>query len=330
MLLSGIRLTPVRAAVIFRSIRPQAGIDEFAAFLRVHLPASALVRADIGKLFDEYGPDKFDLNDRGYLARVHPLELWLLKYREEHPGANLREVLAASATQRVEVYRWLFKTRYSHGQNTRIQTLLEIDAFGQIHRAWKALGYPFDSLVPSYATSIGVSGDTPQALSELAGIILNDGIRYPARTINQLQLAKDTPWETVLARPPAEGVRVLSPVIARVVRQEMLGVVQNGTGRRARGGFRLADGRLLPIGGKTGTGDNRLQQFAANRGLIGSRVQNRTAAFVFFIGDRFYGTVLAFVPGKSAGDYGFTSALAVQVLKDLEPSLLPLMAQAGS
>jgi hypothetical protein len=33
---------------------------------------------------------------------------------------------------------------------------------------------------------------------------------------------------------------------------------------------------------------------------LGSRVVNRTAAFVFFISDRFYGTVLAFVPGKAA------------------------------
>jgi membrane peptidoglycan carboxypeptidase len=329
-LLSGIRLTPVRAAVIFRSIRPQADADQFAAFLRAHLPEPVLARVNIGRLFDKYGPDKFDLRDRGYLAHVHPLELWLLQYREEHPGASLDDMLAASARERVEVYRWLFRTRYRRGQNTRIATLLEIDAFQQIQHAWKSLGYPFDSLVPSYATSIGVSGDTPQALAELAGIILNNGVRYPARTIDQLQLAKDTPWETVLSRPAAEGVHVLSPVIARLVRQEMLGVVENGTGRRAHGGFPLPDGKLLPIGGKTGTGDNRLQRFAANGGLIGSQVQNRTAAFVFFIGDRFYGTVLAFVPGKSAGNYGFTSALAVQVLKDLEPSLLPLVTQAGS
>ncbi|MGH2877974.1 MAG: hypothetical protein ACRDLV_17110, partial [Solirubrobacteraceae bacterium] len=52
---------------------------------------------------------------------------------------------------------------------------------------------------------------------------------------------------------------------------------------------------------------------------------NRTAAFVFFIGDRFFGTVLAFVPGKEAANYHFTSALAVQVLKDLTPSFLPVL-----
>lgn len=105
----------------------------------------------------------------------------------------------------------------------------------------------------------------------------------------------------------------------------MIGVVENGTGRRARGGIRLADGTVLSIGGKTGTGDNRFQVFGPHGSLLGSHVVNRTAAFVFFIGDRFYGTILAFVPGKAAANYKFTSALAVQVLKELEPRLQPLI-----
>jgi hypothetical protein len=35
---------------------------------------------------------------------------------------------------------------------------------------------------------------------------------------------------------------VLSPLIAKLVRQEMIGVVKNGTGRRLRAGFRLPGG----------------------------------------------------------------------------------------
>ena len=42
------------------------------------------------------------------------------------------------------------------------------------------------------------------------------------------------------------------------------------------------------------------------------------------IGDRFYGTVVAYVPGSKAASYKFTSALAVQIFKDLEPQLRPL------
>jgi hypothetical protein len=105
----------------------------------------------------------------------------------------------------------------------------------------------------------------------------------------------------------------------------MIGVVENGTGRRLRGGLKLPDGSVVPVGGKTGTGDNEFRTYGAGGGLLGSRVVNRTATFAFFIGDRFFGTVLAFVPGKAAGNYTFTSALAVQVLKDLAPQLLPLL-----
>ena len=79
-------------------------------------------------------------------------------------------------------------------QGERILTLLEIDAIHQIHQAWGALGYPFDSLVPSYATAIGVSGDTPQALASLAGILVNQGVRYPVVRIEQLHFAQATPF----------------------------------------------------------------------------------------------------------------------------------------
>lgn len=98
-------------------------------------------------------------------------------------------------------------------------------------------------------------------------------------------------------------------------------MVENGTGRRLRGGIRLRGGGVLPIGGKTGTGDNRFHEFEISGKPLRSRVVNRKAAFVFFIGDRFYGTVLAFLADRSAAHYQFTSALTVQILKDLEPCL---------
>ena len=60
-------------------------------------------------------------------------------------------------------------------------------------------------------------------------------------------------------------------------------------------------------------------------GLISSRVVDRTATFVFFLGDRFFGTVTAYVPGPDAESFRFTSAIAVQLLKALKPELEPLI-----
>ena len=80
----------------------------------------------------------------------------------------------------------------------------------------------------------------------------------------------------------------------------------------------------MQLGGKTGTGDNRLDTFANGGWVTSSRAIDRTATFVFFLGDRFYGTLTAYVAGPQADHYDFTSALAVQVLRLLEPALTPL------
>jgi cell division protein FtsI/penicillin-binding protein 2 len=157
------------------------------------------------------------------------------------------------------------------------------------------------------------------------GIVLNGGVRYPNVTVREMRFAQNTPVETVLQREPNLSQRVLSPEIAALVRQELIAVVEKGTGRRAHGGIMLHDRTVIPIGGKTGTGDNQFKVFGKDGRPIGSHAVNRTAAFAFLIGDRFFGTVLAFVPGKKAEDYEFTSSLAVQIFKELEPAIEQLM-----
>lgn len=324
-LLGGIAATPRRLAVIYRSVKPRASLGEFSAFLASQ-PSARKLKADaVVDLYEKYGPDKFSLNDRGYLARVHPLELWLLEYLGRDRTAKLTKVLADSAAERQEVYGWLFKSGRKRAQDTRIRTLLEVDAFEGIHQRWQRVGYPFPQLVPSYATAIGSSGDNPAALADLVGILLNDGIRQPDSRIQELHFAARTPFETVMNRRPGSGERVLPAVVAEKVRDEMLGVVANGTGRRAFHSVVLDNGTVIPVGGKTGTGDNRVHIYGRGGGEIGSKTMNRTAAFVFFIGDRFFGTVVSFVPGAEAGSYRFTSALPVQVFTRLVPGIRPLV-----
>lgn len=318
-----------RLAVIYRSVRPQEGPDRFAAFLRAYPAGATLTDKAVRELYEKYDPGKFNLPDRGYLAGIHPLELWLLEYRHRNPEAKLHEIFSTGAKERQEAYRWLFKTSFKSAQDNRIRTVLEADAFREIHKAWKRLGFPFDSLVPSYATAIGSSGDNPAALAELMGILVNDGVRHPALRIRRLHFGEGTPVETVADPRPAEGLRVLPSILAAVVKQELAGVVKEGTARRISGAVVLPDGTPVELGGKTGTGDNRYELFARGGRPVGSRVVSRTATFAFMIGDRFFGTVTAFVPGRRAGEFGFTSALPVQVLKHLTPTLMPLLSGSG-
>ena len=314
---------PKRLATVFLSVHPDARLAHLQAFLLAHLPQVVITEPELWDLFLTYSPEKLNLADRGFVAGVHPLELWLVHYLQTHPAASWEQVVAASAEVRQEVYAWLFNGSL-HKQDTRIRILIEQDAFERILENWRALGYPFAHLVPSLGTAIGASGDRPDALASLIGIIAHDGVRVPTVAIEQLNFATGTPYETNLS-PAAAPQRVMPVEVARTVRRALLGVVANGTARRVSGAYTAADGSPLAVGGKTGTGDNRFDRFGRGGGIISSRVVDRTATFVFFLGDRFFGTVTAYVPGTDAGRFDFTSALAVQLLKVLEPELKPLL-----
>ena len=216
-------------------------------------------------------------------------------------------------------------TRAKDAQDARIHTMLEVEAFSDIHRRWKNLGYPFQHLVPSLATALGSSGDRPAALAELMGIIQNDGIRQPVLRIDELHFAADTPYETRVERNTRGAKRVMPSEVAAALRNALSQVVEGGTARRLQGTFQLQDGRDLTLGGKTGTGDNRMESVGAGGRVISSRAMNRTATFVFFLGPRHYGTLTAFVPGREAERFTFTSALPVQVLKGMAPILTPYL-----
>ena len=324
-LLDGVRLSPRAVVVALRSVWPAMTAQDLAPWMTRYVPDKQYDAAQLRSLFNHYPPGKFNLNDRGYLARVHPLELWLIEYLQLHPEATLDAAIAASAEARQEVYRWLMKTSRRRAQDRRILDLLEIEAFQELHLQWQRLGYPFASLTPSLATSIGSSGDRPAALAELMGIIVSGGVRYPAQLVQQLHFAADTPYETEFVALPGEGRRVLAPEVAAVVRAALVDVVQNGTARALQRYTTKAAGGSYLVGGKTGTGDHRFEVYASPGRLISSRVVNRVATFVFLIDDRFYGTITAFVPGEQAAHYEFTSGLPVRLLGALMPTLYPLL-----
>lgn len=323
---ASVRPVPRRLAVVFRSVEPEADFAAFAAFMRKNLGERAGTNANLERLYAAYAADRFDLADRGYLARVHPLELWLVAYLKAHPQASFTDALRASAAETPVVYRWLFNHKSRRAQDQRIGIALEATAFDRITAAWQRLGYPFEHLVPSLATAIGVSADRPASLATLMGVVVSGGVRRPQVSIETLRFAADTPFETLLSHNAPAGERVLQAEVADLVRRALLGVVDNGTARRLKGVYRGASPtELLPLGGKTGTGDHRYDTFGPGGRVLTSRVVNRAATFAFFIDDRFFGTVTAFVPGSQAANYDFTSALPVQILKAMEPILRPML-----
>ena len=327
LLFSGVRPMASKLAAAHRTIAPNATQAQFAEFITKSLPSAKDMDPDrIPKMYEMYDPRNMSLADRGYVSSVHPLELWLVSYLRTHPKAGWTEVTNASVKERQEVYSWLFKTHRKHAQDNRIAGLLEVEAFLKIHAQWKKMGYPFDSLVPSYATTLGASADRPASLAELMGIIVNGGVRKPVERIDSLHFAKDTPYETLVKRAKGGGKeQVLAPEVARAVADAIQGVVSDGTAKRVKTAFVQSDGSIIALGGKTGTGDQRFEVYARGGRVLESRYVNRSATFVFNIGERFFGSMTAYVAGPESGKYDFTSALPVQLLVTLAPSLMPMI-----
>ncbi|RDK00352.1 transglycosylase domain-containing protein [Paraburkholderia lacunae] len=329
LLLLGVRKSPPKVATVLRSVAPDESNAWFNAKMRAALKntpaASMLDDEDLANLYDKYAIDRFNLNDRGYISSVHPLELWTVNYLREHPDVTLNQIQSASRDVRLSTYSWLFKTRYHATQDRRIKRIVEQRAFDAIGKSWQALGYPFATLTPSYAAAIGASGDRPAALAQLIGVIANGGNKVPTESLTQLDFAKDTPYETHFKRAAVAPQQQLSPEITGVVRGLLRDVVTGGTARRLAQGMTFPNGQTFEVYGKTGTGDQRFNVFAKGARLIESRKVNRSATFVFVIGDRFYGTLTAWVHEPYAARYEFTSALSVQLLKSLAPVLQPLL-----
>ncbi len=324
-LLDGVQVSPRSLTLILRSLGVIDSAEQLGTWMARYTPDENLSPREVERLYQRNSADNLNLNDRGYLARVHPLELWLLDYLYSHPGATLRETLAASTGVRQEVYTWLMKTSQRRAQDRRILDLLEIEAFQHLHLAWARLGYPFASLTPSLATAIGSSGDRPAALAELMGIILSGGHRVDSRLVQGLEFAADTPYQTRFSRSPPYSEAVMRPEVAAVTRAALIDVVENGTARALVNSLQRADGTRHIAGGKTGTGDHRFEVYSAPGKLLESRVVNRVATFVFLIDERFFGTITAFVPGADAANYKFTSGLPVRLLGALMPTLAPLL-----
>jgi len=305
--------TPDRLAVLFLAWNSKSSPVNLQVWLREQ--GFDLSDSEAVKLFKSYDPARLNLSDYSYLLRLHPMDIWCAGQIVQNRDTSWDELVARSGEARELSSRWLFQPRNWRAQERRLRIRFEEDAFARMTPYWQRLGFPFESLVPSLATAIGSSADRPIALAELMGIILNDGVKLPVLRFQELQFASGTPYETQFAPIAISGERVMDSSVAQKLREALVDVVERGTARRLSGVFALADGKRIPVGGKTGSGDNR---FESRRG---SRAVSRTGTFVFYIGERYFGVMTAYVGGKEANNYAFTSALAVTALKLLAPAI---------
>lgn len=308
-------------AMMFYAWYPLAGQERLAAWLeRSDIRVSG---TQLAKLARQYGSGKRSLEDFGYMLRKPPMEIWAAGKMVANPELTRAELVRISGEVRDRSYAWLFRPGARSAQRRYLRIQVERLAFERMSKGWKKLGYPFRRLVPSYATALGSSSDRPAALAELMGILVNGGIRYPQVIVRQLSMARDTPYHTTFEKVEAPGERVLARAVADKVRALLANVVDHGTARRVSGVYKDSRGKRIPVGGKTGSGDNRVKKFDRSGRLISAVAVNRTATFVFYLGERYFGVITAFVKGKAADNFTFTSSLPVAMLKQLAPVVSP-------
>jgi len=308
-----------RLAILFFAWHIGSDEQALTDWLAQHQVDTAMI--DVGKLFRAFHNPRLTLVDYAYLLALHPLDLWCASEFRNDANLSWEKLWANSGEARRAGSAWLLNSRNRRAQDLRLRIRMEKEAFNRMAPYWQRLGFPFKTLVPSYATAIGSSSDRPVALAELVGILVNDGVRRPSSSLTKVHFAAATPYETLLEPTQPKGERVLLAEVAAAARRAMATVVEQGTARRLNGAFKLADGEVVTAGGKTGSGDNRFETFNRAGGVLTSRATNRTATFIFYIGQRYFGVITAFVQGRDAGNYHFTSGLPVTILKLLAPTI---------
>jgi membrane peptidoglycan carboxypeptidase len=311
--------SPRHLAILYYAWNDDPSVKGLASWLEKRV--GEIPAAQVERLARAYGNGRLTISDYGYLLSRHPLDVWCVGALQRNPEWTWEDFLANAGEARRTSSSWLFKTRNRRAQDRRLRIRIERDAFARMTPYWQRLGFPFEHLVASYATAIGGSSDRPAALAELMGIIVNDGRRLPSRAVHRLRFARGTPWETLFEPAAVSGEQVMKPEVAKVLRELLSGVVERGTAQRLVGAFKRPGGAVVKVGGKTGTGDNRFETFSRGGGVTSSRALNRTATFVFYVDGRYFGVLTAFVLGKDAGSYSYTSSLPVAILKLVAPSI---------
>lgn len=311
---------PEQLAALYGARHPHSTFESTRAFILKHMTD----RKQIGDFKAEYARYsagtydpaarfyRFDLNDRAYLTKLHPLALHMAALKVKTPDITWDAALDASKAERILAYKWMFKASNKRTQDKAIGILHDHKAWKEIETFWRGFGYPF-RLVPSLATVIGVSGDNTESLTQFQSILLNEGRSINTSRFEQIRFAPETPFDMTIVSAPPKDHQVIPPEVARITLEVARGGVTNdrGTSHRLFKAFKLSDGRDLPAAGKTGTNDE-----AKTLGLRGG-------FWTGVIGGRFAVTLGAYVYDAKPNDK-FTSGLATRALSLLAPKLQPI------
>lgn len=334
-------------------VRKKSHVDPFEALYANFAPGhyDQAERTRLNKKTGEVKtyPEVYDLNERRYKIfgnTLHPLSLWLAKTRIQNPDLSYQQIeKLAEHTDGPsgksifrQSYGWLYAPSKKLAQNRALISIIRFKAFNEyLGTQQQLIGYPFKRVVPDERIVLGSNGDTAAALATFMGVIQNDGKLMKPDLFWTINRAEGTVYQKLATKNIEAGKQVIRPEIARSLRRELQGVVQEGTGAKLRETFRVPayddNGNavpgtytIIPNGGKTGSDDGKLK--GRDGSVVGS--SGRTATWTFLIGNRLYGTTFLYVEGKPVqepvstttvkGKDGQTTTIPSAAMKSVNPA----------
>jgi cell division protein FtsI (penicillin-binding protein 3) len=163
--------------------------------------------------------------------------------------------------------------------------------------------YPVQPATVSFGQGVAL---TPLQLARLHGAIANGGLLVTPHIVRHLEDEQGHPvWQPTLEQPR----RVFSPEAAAAVREMMMHVVEEGTGKPARiPGYRVA--------GKTGTAQK------ANIGGRGYLVGKKITSFVAYLPARDPKYVILVVLDEPKSENAFGSTTAAPIVREICEELI--------
>ena len=193
-----------RLAVIYLTARPEASRAELGDFLVHHLPPSSVDDDELWDLWREYGPAVFR-------CRTGDTSRAFIRWSCGSSPIS-RTIRTRSRSEVIEASGPMCGRRSMAGSSRAATCTSRTRASASCSRRMPSTGSSrigggraILSVTSCHhmARAIGSSGDRPDALADLMGIILNDGVRLPNVDLQRLHFAADTPYETDMTLKPA-------------------------------------------------------------------------------------------------------------------------------
>ncbi|MCB0336945.1 MAG: transglycosylase domain-containing protein, partial [Bdellovibrionales bacterium] len=99
-----------KLALAFWYLNPEVSVESLKEFLQAVPHFTLPSDKELVKIWDTMKGNDLSFADKAFLAKIHPLEMWVFAKMLSDPETRLRDLLEGGYQERQDSYEWLFKT----------------------------------------------------------------------------------------------------------------------------------------------------------------------------------------------------------------------------